>query len=286
MLIRQNKKYRGFLKPSHWRRIALGSWAAPHDPTLYAIAELNIEPALNYIETVKAKTGERVTLTHFVGKVWGILLKLHPELNSEIRWGKFYRRAQVDIAFQVVIEKGKDQGGGAELSAGVIRNIDQTPLSEIAKQLNRSAHVIRTEDDPNYRALKKGTSPVPGIFFRPLLIILGYILNVFNLWSPLLGIPQDSFGSMMITNVGSLGVDWAFPALYPPANHVCILAIGASYKGPVYETDAQGTVTRTTLKRFVRLFGAFDHRYVDGIHAARVGRDLRKIFEEPEKYNV
>lgn len=278
----KNKHYQGVLKSSHWRRLSLGSWGAQKDPTIYAAIELNIEPALQYIEKIKINTGERITITHFIGKAWGLLLRKHPELNSELRLGRFYHRAHVDIAFQVAI----DGLPSAELSTGIVRGIDQKDLHEIAKILNRSAHVIRNEDDPDYRPLKQGSRGVPGIFLRPLLALLKFILNTLNLWSPLLGLPKDSFGSIMITNVGSIGLDWAFPALFPPANHPGLIAIGAIYQAPIYETDDQGVVLKTRLERHIRMCGAFDHRYVDGLHASKMAREMRKIFADPDSYQV
>jgi pyruvate/2-oxoglutarate dehydrogenase complex dihydrolipoamide acyltransferase (E2) component len=86
----------------------------------------------------------------------------------------------------------------------------------------------------------------------------------------------------MITNVGSLGLDFAVPALFPPANVPCIVAVGAIYKSPIYETDEHGVVTKIRLERFIRLCGAFDHRYIDGLHASRIARDMRKYIENPE----
>jgi pyruvate/2-oxoglutarate dehydrogenase complex dihydrolipoamide acyltransferase (E2) component len=85
----------------------------------------------------------------------------------------------------------------------------------------------------------------------------------------------------MLTNVGSLGLDFALPSLFPPANVSSIIAIGAIYPAPVYESDENGVVTKTTLKRFIRLCGAFDHRYIDGVHAAQIARDIRRLIENP-----
>lgn len=278
----KNKSYASLLPTSHWRRLTLGAWQSPNDPTIYAAIEINVEPALRYLEQKKTESGERITITHFIGKVWGLILQMHPELNSEIRLGRFYHRSSVDIAFQVAI----DGGHAAELSAGMVRQVNQKSLAEIAAGLNKVANRIRGEDDPDFKPIKQFSSGFPGILMRPLLGILKFILNTLNLWFPALGLPRDSFGSILITNVGSLGIDWAFPALFPPANTPAIIAIGAIYPHPVYETNEANEVTRTRLERFVRMCGAFDHRYVDGLHASKVARDLRKIFADPGAFGV
>jgi pyruvate dehydrogenase E2 component (dihydrolipoamide acetyltransferase) len=86
----------------------------------------------------------------------------------------------------------------------------------------------------------------------------------------------------MVTNVGSLGLDFALPSLFPPASVPSIVAVGAIYKAPLYTTDAAGVVLSTRLERHIRLCGAFDHRYIDGLHASRIARDIRRLLENPE----
>jgi pyruvate/2-oxoglutarate dehydrogenase complex dihydrolipoamide acyltransferase (E2) component len=274
-----NKSFGKPKTPSGFRRLALGSWASPQDPTIYGILELNVEKALSYIESQAATSSERITITHFVGKVFATVLEKFPELNSELRFGKFYPRNTIDLSFQVAIEK---ENGHHDLSAGFVGEANHKSISEIAKSLNHDARVIRAKNDPGFLGLKRISSLMPGIFLRFAVKLLQTVLSTLNLWSPILGLPKNAFGSILITNVGSLGLDFALPALFPPANVACIIAVGSIYRGPVYETDENNVVTKTTLERFVRLCGAFDHRYIDGLHASRIAREITRCFEHPE----
>ena len=279
----KNKSFGKSFKPSGFRRLAMGSWAAPKDPTIYGVLEVNVEPALKYIDEQAKLSGERITITHFVGKAFGEVLKNHPQLNCEIRFGKFYPRNTIDVSFQVAIEAGASvHEHKHDLSAGLVSSIDQKNIITVAKELNHTARVIRAQKDPHFSGIKKISSLVPGIFLRSSVRLLQFLLSTLNIWSPAFGIPKNAFGSILITNVGSLGIDFALPALFPPANVACIIAVGAIYPAPVYETDENGVVTKTKLERFVRLCGAFDHRYIDGLHASRIARELRKYFDHPE----
>ena len=214
------------------------------------------------------------------------MLIRHPELNSEIRLGKFYPRTSIDVSFQVAIE---DDSGIAEkaqrhdLSAGLVLRADQKDVIQIATELNASARAIRSKDDPLFKGIKRLSSLIPGFLLTTAMGILKWIVSTLNLWSPILGFPRNAFGSIMLTNVGSLGLDFALPSLFPPAGVSSIIAIGAIYKAPVYETDENDVVTKTKMQRFIRLCGAFDHRYIDGIHASRIARDIRLLMEHPEK---
>jgi pyruvate/2-oxoglutarate dehydrogenase complex dihydrolipoamide acyltransferase (E2) component len=293
--ITRNKPFGRPFKPTRFRRLSIGSWGEPSDPTIYGIVEVNAENAIRYIEEWKAKTGEKITVNHFVGKVFAHILKSHRELNSELRWGQFYPRMSVDLSFQVAIENpdveknsasenGHDKDGAFhqhDLSAGFVANADQKDISQIAADLNRVAKKIRGSNDSEFAGIKRLSSWVPGVFQTWAVGILRFILSRLNWWSPALGIPKNAFGSVLITNVGSLGIDFALPALFPPASVPMIIAVGALYRAPTFEADAVGNVTRTRLERHIRLCGAFDHRYIDGLHASKIARQIRKYFEHP-----
>jgi pyruvate/2-oxoglutarate dehydrogenase complex dihydrolipoamide acyltransferase (E2) component len=285
--ITRNKPLGKAIAATKFRRLALGSWIAPNDPTLYGVLEVNVEAALKYVEQLRGLTSEKITITHYIGKVFAEVLKLHPELNCEIRFGKFYPRKSVDLSFQVAIEDESADLGlkhRHDLSAGLVQNADQKSVIEIAVELNSAARAIRGNRDPFFSGIKKISHLIPGIVLNPAVSVLRWVISTLNLWSPILGIPRNAFGGMMLTNVGSLGLDFALPSLFPPANVSSIIAIGAIYKAPVYETDANGVVVKTKLEHFIRLCGAFDHRYIDGLHASRIARDIRKYMEHPEHF--
>jgi pyruvate/2-oxoglutarate dehydrogenase complex dihydrolipoamide acyltransferase (E2) component len=280
-----NKPFGKGLVPSKFRRLALGSWSAPDNPTIYGVLELNVENALKHVESLRSKTTEKLTITHFLGKMLAEVLKLHPELNCEIRFGKFYPRKTVDLSFQVAIE---DETADLslkhrhDLSGAIVRNADQKTIIEIASELNAAARRIRSEQDPLFSGIKRISAMIPGFLQNVAVGIIKWITSGLNLWSPALGIPKNAFGSLMVTNVGSLGLDFALPALFPPASVPAIIAVGAIYKAPVYDIDESGVVVRTRLERHIRLCGAFDHRYIDGLHASRIARDMRRLTEHPD----
>jgi len=272
----RNKPFGKPLAPSRFRRLALGSWGGTGDPTIYGILEVNAENALAHIASEKARTGDRITITHYVGKVFAKVLERSPDMNAEIRWGRFYPRQSIDVSFQVAIEKNKD------LSAGIVRNTNKASLSEIAKVLNQGAHDIRHKDDPGFRGVKRTSAMIPGFFQRPAVRLLQFLSSTLNLWSPIFGFPKNAFGSIMITNVGSLGLDFALPALFPPAGVPMIIAVGALYDAPVFEKREDGYVN-VKLEKHLKICGAFDHRYLDGLHASKMAMDIRELFKHPER---
>src|SRR4051794_9805105 len=100
------------LKISSWRKVAIGTWHSPGDPSVYGSLDIDVEAALEYIAHLKVKTGEKITLTHFVGKAIAIVYERHPGLNCLLRMGRLYPRKTIDVFFQVASDDtGKDLSG-------------------------------------------------------------------------------------------------------------------------------------------------------------------------------
>ncbi len=92
-----------------------------------------------------------------------------------------------------------------------------------------------------------------------------------------MGAPRDPFGSAMITNVGSLGLETAFAPLVPYSRVPLLISMGAVAEKPIVEN------CKVIAASLVRLCVTFDHRMIDGIHAAKMYKSLEAIFKNPEK---
>ncbi len=260
------------LRLSSWRKVAIGTWRSAGDPSVYGIADLQARPAIDYLEKIKDRTGVRVTLTHFAGRAVAEVLSRHHEINAILRWGRLYPRKSVDIFFQVASD-----GKGRDLSGTTIREADKKSIEAIGREMQERIDRIRTQGDPEFKQMKGLFGMLPGFLAGPLLSISGFIMYSLNLWSPLMGAPRDPFGSAMITNIGSLGLETAFAPLVPYSRVPLLISMGAVVDKPVVQ---DGKVVAAPV---VRLCVTFDHRLVDGVHAAKMYKTLEAIFRDPEK---
>ena len=96
-----------------------------------------------------------------------------------------------------------------------------------------------------------------------------------------LGIPKDPFGSIMITNIGSLGIDMAQAPLCPYTRVPILLTTGESPR-------SLGLLMEKWLFGKILPIGVtFDHRLIDGVHASEKWwqkYDFKKMFEHPEEF--
>jgi len=271
-LISKNVKLHPPLKISSWRKVAIGTWRTAGDPSVYGMIEIDVQPALDYLEKLKAKTQARITLTHFFGKVMALALKKHPEINCILRFGKLYPRQSVDIFFQVASDEG-----GKDLSGTTVRNAHQKSIPEIAQEMDQKVREIREKGDPSFKKMKNTMGLLPDLWIGFIIQVTGFILYSLNLWSPLLGSPKDPFGSVMITNIGSLGLDAAFAPLVPYSRVPLLVALGAIQEKPVIK---QGKIE---IGKTIKICATFDHRLIDGMHASKMVKFIQKIFECPEQ---
>ncbi len=260
------------LKISSWRKVAIGTWQTVGDPSVYGTLDLDVGPALVYLEKLKKQTDYKLTLTHLVGKAFARTLELHPEINCILRFGKIYPRKTIDIFFQVA-----NDSSGKDLSGTTIRKANLKSLPEIAKELHERVKSIREKGDPSFKKMKKSMGSIPGLLIHPIINIAGFLMYSLNIWSPLLGSPKDPFGSIMITNIGSLGLDMAFAPLVPYSRVPMLIAVGAVKETVIAKNG------KIEVAPMMRLCATFDHRIIDGLHASHMCRTLQKIFNHPEE---
>lgn len=257
---------------THWRKVAIGTWKTAADPSVYGALEFDARPALAYIERLKKKTGKKITITHFVGKAVAQTLEKHPEVNCTLRFNRLYPRKNIGVLFLVASDSRGD-----DLSGALVRNTNQKSIPEIADELTARAQAIRTQKDPDYKKAKQSMGLLPGFLAPTAMRLLDFVMHTLNLWSPVFGIPKDSFGSAMITSVGSLGLDAAYAPLVPFTKVPILFTVGQIKDAPLV---LQGQLTVAPV---LKIFVTFDHRLIDGMHASHMTRTISAIFADPER---
>jgi pyruvate/2-oxoglutarate dehydrogenase complex dihydrolipoamide acyltransferase (E2) component len=257
---------------SSFRKVALGTWRTAYDPSVYGSIELRMEQALAYLAAFREATGRRATVTHLVGKACAMAMRDTPEANATLRFGRVYLRQDVGVFFQVAVSEAD---GAIDLSGLVIQDMDQKSLLTICDEFAQKVELVRTRRDPDLERTKRSTALIPGFLVFWALRLMAFIIYTLNLPAWLLGLPKNPFGSVMVSNVGSLGLDVAYPPLVHYARVPLLLAIGRVSEAAVVEGGvlAVGQVMRVSV--------TFDHRFIDGVHAANMAKTLRAWIEDP-----
>lgn len=257
-------------KLSSWRKLALGAWAHPSDPTIYAPLDIDVSKAQAWLADQRARTGVKVTFTHLVGKAVALAVARRPEVNVVVRRGRqLYQRGHIDVFFQVAYEGGEDLAGVKVVGA------DVKSVVEIARELHERAERLRANEPDETSTARKLMSATPAVARGPLLHFLERLTYDLGLDLSALGVPHDQFGSAMVTNVGSFGLSRAFAPLVPFSRAPVVITIGAVEPKPV---AVEG---RVEVRPVLPLGVTLDHRVVDGFQASQMADVFRCVIEDP-----
>lgn len=260
------------LKLNTWRKIALGTWDHPGDPTVYGAIEIN---ATKILERQKRyQPAKPPTITAIIARTAALTLHKFPQINGMIRWGRIYLREDVTLFLQTAVDEA-----GQELSGVSIPNAEKKSLIDIANELKEKAKAIREDRDPAFKQAKASFKIMPPFIMRYLLKLISFFIYTLNINLSFLKLPRDPFGSIMITSIGMLGLDEAFAPLVPYSRVPVLIAVGAIQKKAVVIND------QITIAPMFKLCATFDHRFVDGVYAAKMAKHMRFLLETDEGLN-
>ena len=261
---------------SSFRKIALGTWQTAYDPSIYGTLVLRMDRALAYIERFRARTGRRLTVSHLMAKASAMALQACPEANAVLRWNRLYMRQRIGVFFQVLMtDEGEDK---ADLSGATLYDVEKKSLEELVDEFESKVKLVRARRDPALEKTRGTFQRIPFLLLNPFLKVLSFLSFTLNLDLRAVGVASDPFGSLMITNVGSLGLDTAFAPLVPFSRVPILFAIGEA-KDQVLVENGQPAVVKA-----MSVNATLDHRVIDGFHAARIANVLREWMENPETH--
>ena len=251
------------------RKLAIATWDSPREGNIYGKLEVDATQALAYLEHVRATSGEKVGLTHFVGKCVGQALAKSPGLNGKIFLGRYTPHATVDLAFLVALEEG------ADLGKAKVSNIDQKSVADIGRELRELAGRLRGGKDPDFEKSKGSIKMLPTWVLRPLVWLTGWLSASAGLKVAALGVEPFPFGACIVTSVGMFGLDEGYAPPTPFARVPVYVLIGA-LRDRVVVVDGQ-----MVIRPMLTITATIDHRYMDGHEGGRLAHTVRGLFDNP-----
>ncbi|HZI10197.1 MAG TPA: 2-oxo acid dehydrogenase subunit E2 [Myxococcus sp.] len=259
--------------PGAFRRLALGTWRAPRDPSAYAALEVRMERALAFLDAYRARTGRRLTVTHLVAKAAADALRRYPETNVLLRWNRPSPRKDVGVCV-LVVQPG--ESGRADLTTATVHRADTLPLGDFVEAMEARIGDVRARRDAVIERGKRRSYRIPGLLMGLALRVLSFVWFTLNVDLRWVGMPRDPFGSVAVTSLGSLGLERGYVAMVPYTRVPLLLAPGAVRKVPVVEGEA------LVPGRVMTLTCTWDARVIDVEAISRVLRHVGEALEDPE----
>lgn len=261
---------------SSFRRIAIGTWTTAYDPSVYGSLTLPMDKTMDYLARYREQAGRKLTLTHMMAKAVAAVLEEMPDANAILRFNRIYLRQTVGVFFQVAM---RDQDTGEiDLSGATIKEADKKSLTQIYDDFVAQVEKVRSGKDKELEGTRSTFKKIPYFLLNRVLKAISFLSYTLNLDLRALGIPKDPFGSVMVTNVGSLGLEEAYVPLVPYSRVPLLIAMGAVKDVPVVEDG------EVCVRKQLKVFATFDHRILDGSHAAKMAKTLTSWFADPDTH--
>ena len=251
------------------RKLAIATWSSPSEGTVYGKLTVDVENALKYIDFLRAQSGEKVTITHLVGRAAALALKTAPDINGRIFCGRYIPHNTVDISFLVAMTDGSD------LAKFKVCQIDHKSTVDIAKELRHGSERLRSGKDSEFEKSKPMLKYMPIFLLKPLVWLIGYITGALGVSVPQLGLEKFPFGALIITSVGMFGIDEGYAAPTPFARVPVYIAITRIRDRPVARNG------QVIIRPELDLMATIDHRFLDGYQGALLSKNLRENLEKP-----
>jgi pyruvate dehydrogenase E2 component (dihydrolipoamide acetyltransferase) len=254
-----------------WRKVSAALYKKPVDSKIFGSVELDVTDLEEFISNQR-KNELKITLTHIFTLIIARALRDEvPELNCFIRRGNVIRRNTIDAMVSVLV---KDK----EMSSVRIQDADNLNLSQLSEQLGKGISGLRSGEEDKTMRMKSVISKIPWPLRTWIFNLIKLLTVNLGISIPSIGLTANNFGSFVITNIGSIGLDTGFPALFPVSNVAMVFVMGGVYKKPIVIDD------KIVVRRVISLSCALDHRVVDAIHGGRLFRYIKQMVQKPEDF--
>ena len=253
-----------------WRVTSAAIYTTPTDSRVYGTLDIDVTEAKKFLDR-RREEGVKLTMVHLTTAVLARAIAFDvPEMNCFIRRGAVVGRKHMDVMVPVQV------GGDAGVTPAIIRNAHARKVTDIAEDIRAKAARSRGGSEIKAAKNKYVLNRIPWPLRRPVFLLLKWITVDMGIEIKALGLSAHSFGSFVVSDIGSFGLNTGMTALMPAAKVPCVVVLGKIEEKPVVRNGE--IVIRTILP----LTGTFDHRIVDGMQIGKLARSIKRNFRKPE----
>jgi len=253
-----------------WRVTSAAIYTTPTDSRVYGTLDIDVTAAKRFLDR-KREERVKLTMVHLTTAVLARVVAFDvPEMNCFIRRGAVVGREHLDVMLPVQV------GGDTGVTTAIIRNAHARRVSDIAEEIRDKAAKGRAGDETKTAKNKYVLNRIPWPLRRPAFRFLKWITIDMGVEIKALGLSANSFGSFVVSDIGSFGLNTGMTSLMPAAKIPCVIVLGKIEEKPVVRNGE--VVIRTILP----LTGTFDHRIVDGAQIGKFARGIKRNFRKPE----
>ncbi|MDR2665304.1 MAG: hypothetical protein LBC21_03370 [Oscillospiraceae bacterium] len=198
----------------------------------------------------------------------------YPALNRFVSGQRIYSRDKIEFVMSVKKELSASAG---ETSIKVMFDKSDT-LDDVYRKINAEIDKVRGQSlDTSTDAAASAFIKMPRLVLKPIIFILG-ILDYFGKLPRSLMEASPFHGSIIVTDIGSIGLPPIYHHLYNFGNLPIFISLGTKRKAIELEED--GGVAR---RKYLDYAVVLDERICDGFYFSQAYRCLKSILRDPRQ---
>ena len=252
-----------------WRVTSAAIYTTPTDSRVYGTLDIDVTDAKSFMRE-KREAGNKITMVHLAVAVLARVVAFDvPELNCFIRRGGVVGRERLDVMVPVAMD-------GEGVTSVIIKDAHARTVTSIAQEISVKARNARGGEEMKAAKNKYLLNRVPWPLRRPVFRLLKWVTVDMGFEIKALGLSANSFGSFVVSDIGSHGLTTGMTALMPAAKVPAVIVLGKIEDKPVVRNG------EITIRTILPLTGTFDHRIVDGAQIGKLARGIKRNFRKPE----
>ena len=253
-----------------WRVTSAAIYTTPTDSRVYGTLDIDVTDAAQFMRE-KREAGVKITMVHLATAVLARAVAFDvPEINCFVRRGGVVGRNHLDVMVPVAM-------GGEGVTSVIIKDAHARTVTSIAEEIRSKSAKARKGDESKASLNKYLLNRIPWPLRRPAFLFLKWITVDMGLEIRTLGLSANSFGSFVVSDIGSHGLTTGMTALMPAAKVPAVIVLGKIEEKPVVR---KGEIV---IRKILPLTGTFDHRIVDGKGAVTFLVRVKENLEDPRR---
>ena len=265
-------KYSSAFKTSTRRKIAISSWGAPADPSVYGNVEINCEILDDFLTKYNAKNPDKkLTYTHIFLKAIGLTLnsKGVKGINGKIAFGNFVPFEKIDVSTLIDVD-------GKNLYGVTVEDCGTQSILELRNQVNSKIKKIKLKKDDDFKEQMRISDMLPTAILSLMMHLSSFLSYSFGINVPAFRVKKHAFGSIILTNVSKMNIKNTFAPLVNFSNSMMVAVICTPCLRPVVNENREIVV-----RKMVNFNVTFDHRFADGSQASQMISTIQEILKNP-----
>lgn len=248
-----------------------------NDAHVFYSDSIEISGADRWLRTQRVAGFKGLGFLHVLLAAYIRCIALFPGLNRFVSGRRIYARNDIEIVMAVKRSLSID----ATETTIKVRFEPTDTIYDVYRKMNEAIGEIKTgEEDNGTEEFANKFKRLPRFIFK-LAIGIIRIMDYFG-WLPASWLEVSPFhGSMIVTDLGSLGIKPVYHHIYNFGNLPVFIAFGAKRKA--VEVNRRGQLEEHT---YLDLKSTLDERIVDGYYFAAVLKKLKYFISHPEELAV